>query len=64
MSSKKQVKKNKVINSVTLDKTQLTELLEQAYSSGFCEGRRAEMEEHRDLKDLLNDVEEVHGKLI
>ena len=60
MTKKKETFKSKTI---TVDKEQLEEILEQAYRYGFNEGERAAREQVNDLRAIITDVEEVHGKL-
>lgn len=60
MTKKKETFKRKTI---TVDKEQLEEILEQAYRYGFNEGERAAREQVGDLKAIITDIEEVHGKL-
>jgi len=49
--------------TITLTREQLFDILEDTYSSGFCEGRRAESEEQRDITNIMVELEEKHGKL-
>ena len=60
MTKKKETFKRKTI---TVDKEQLEEILEQAYRYGFNEGEKAAHEQVNDIKAIITDVEEVHGKL-
>lgn len=60
MTKKKETFKRKTI---TVDKKQLEEILEQTYRYGFSEGERAAREQVNDLKAIITDVEEVHGTL-
>ena len=60
MTKKKETFKRKTI---TVDKEQLEEILEQAYRYGFNEGERAAREQVNDLRAIITDVEEIHGKL-
>ena len=60
MTKKKETFKRKTI---TVDKEQLEEIIEQAYRYGFNEGEKAAHEQVNDIKAIIIDVEEVHGKL-
>jgi hypothetical protein len=60
MTKKKETFKRKTI---TVDKEQLEEIIEQAYRYGFNEGEKAAHEQVNDIKAIIIDVEEIHGKL-
>ena len=48
--------------TITLTREQLFDILEDTYSSGFIEGRRAEREEHTDISNIMVELEKKHGK--
>jgi len=48
---------------IDLTREQVFNMIEQAYNCGFCEGRRAESEEQRDITNIMVELEEKHGKL-
>lgn len=55
--------KPKKIKTITINKEQVREIIQGAYSYGFAEGRRTENEEIRDIAALVADVQDEHGKL-
>jgi len=48
---------------IDLTREQVFNMIEQAYNCGFCEGRRAEREEHIDITGIMGDIEDKYGKL-
>jgi|TARA_R110002020_G_scaffold997_5_gene5025 hypothetical protein len=48
---------------IDLTREQVFDIVETAYNTGFCEGRRVEREEYTDITGLMCDIENKHGKL-
>lgn len=49
--------------TITLTREQIFDIVDEAYGSGFCEGRRSEKEENMDITGIMGDIEEKYGKI-
>ena len=55
--------KPKKIKTITINKEELGEIIEQAYRYGVGEGRRSQIEENQDIESIIDDAQAIHGKL-